>query len=213
MKTKIDKNLLKESALVGITQNPVFVLVLGMCPLIAVSTSLVNALGMGAATLIVLTLSNTLISLCRRIIPDRVRLPAYILIIATLVTLIDLFLRRFMPPLSASLGVFIPLITVNCIIFARAESFASISKPLYAAVDGLSMGIGFTLAISLLGSLRELLAYGSIVFSQPAEDVIAASRNTLMPIFITPVGGFLVLAFLLAIFNAVYKRVRKEATA
>jgi len=204
-----DKNKFKQTALGGIIQNPIFVLVLGMCPAIAVSTSLINALGMGAATLIVLVLSNVFISLCRKIIPDKVRIPAYILIIATLTTLIDLAMQKFLPSLSKSLGVFIPLIVVNCIIFARAEAFASSNKVGYAALDGLSIGVGFTLALALLAVLRELLAYGNIVLSSPAEDVIAEARNEIMPIFVTPAGGFIMLAILLAAFNAIYKKVTR----
>lgn len=196
----LDKNKLKQTAWGGIVQNPTFVLVLGMCPTIAVSTSLINALGMGAATIIVLTLSNIIVSLCRKAVPDNVRIPAYILIIATLTTIIDLAMKRFTPELSESLGVFIPLIVVNCIIFARAEAFASKNSVGYAAVDGLSMGIGFTLALSLLGLCRELLAYGSISFS-------GEHTGEFIPIFAKPAGGFLMLAILLAAFNTVYKKV------
>ncbi len=201
-----DKKKFSQTALGGIVQNPTFVLVLGMCPTIAVSTTLTNAIGMGAATTIVLLLSNVLISLCRKVIPDKVRIPAYILIIATLVTLIDLAMQKFIPSLSKSLGVFIPLIVVNCIIFARAESFASQNSVGYAALDGLSMGLGFTAALSLLAICRELLTYGSIMINAGAEDVVT-DRTFFMEIFNQPVGGFIMLAILLAIFNTVYKTV------
>lgn len=202
-----DKNKLKQTALGGIIQNPTFVLVLGMCPTIAASTSLINALGMGLSTMAVLTLSNIFVSLFRKIIPDKVRIPAYILIMATITTVIDLAMQKFLPSLSKSLGVFIPLIVVNCIIFARAEAFASQNKVGYAALDGLSMGAGFTLSLSLLAVIRELLAYGNIMLASPAEDVISEARNTFMPIFVTPVGGFITLAVLLAAFSAVYKKI------
>ena len=202
-----DKKKFKQTALGGITHNPTFVLALGMCPTIAMSNSLMNAIGMGLATLIVLVISNSLISLLRKIIPDKVRIPAYILIIATVVTLIDLAMQKFLPSLSKSLGVFIPLIVVNCIIFARAESFAAQNGVGYSALDGLSMGLGFTLSLSLLATCRELLAYGNIVLSSSAEDVISPARGELMPIFAQPVGGFIMLAILLAVFNTVYKQI------
>lgn len=207
----MDTNKLKTTALHGITQNPTFVLVLGMCPTIATSKTLVDSFGMGMATLVVLVLSNVIISLLRRLIPDKVRIPCYILIIASLVTLIDLFMKKYIPSLYSSLGVFIPLIVVNCIIFARAEAYASSNSVGYAAVDGLSMGLGFTLSLCALGITRELLSYGNIVLQSVSGDVVEPLRGTLMPIFQEPAGGFLILAILMAVFNVVYKAVKDRA--
>ena len=195
---------LRRTALGGITNNPIFVLVLGMCPTIAVSTTLINGISMGLATTLVLVISNTLISLTRKLIPDKIRIPCYILIIATFVTVLDLGMQKWLPGLSGSLGLFIPLIVVNCIILGRAEAFASTHDAVSSAVDGASMGLGFTLSISLLGLLRELLTYGGIVLTSPVEDVVAADRASALPIFGTAAGGFLTLAVLMAAFNAVY---------
>ena len=197
----MDKKKFKEVALNGLTNNPIFVLVLGMCPMLAVSKTLMGSIGMGLATTLVLVLTNTLISLCRKLISDKVRIPCYILIIATMVTLVDLLIKKFLPDLDAILGVYIPLITVNCIIFARAESFASSNKVGYAATDGLSMGLGFTAAMAVLGFFREFLSFGSIAFTFGA----ATYKHDVMPIFQTPVGGLIMLAILMAVFNAVYR--------
>ena len=138
----MDVKKLKETALGGILNNPVFVLVLGMCPTIGMSTNVTNALGLGLATAFVLIVSNVFVSLLRKIIPDKVRLPSYIIIIATFVTLVQLFLAKFLPALNASIGRFIPLIVVNCIILGRAEAFAGKNSVGYAALDGVSMGLG-----------------------------------------------------------------------
>ena len=173
----MDRDKLKNAALSGILNNPVFVLVLGMCPTISQSTSVTNALGLGLATAFVLVFSNLFISLLRKVIPDKVRLPAYIVIIATFVTLVQMFISSFLPSLNDSIGAFIPLIVVNCIILGRAEAFASKNDPLSATVDGLSMGVGFVLAIVLLGAIRQTLAAaGFTVFTMTA-------------------GGFIVLGF------------------
>lgn len=191
----MDKQSIKNAALSGILSNPVFVLVLGMCPTIAQSTSVTNALGLGLATAFVLVFSNLFISLLRKVIPDKVRLPAYIVIIATFVTLVQMFITSFLPALNESIGAFIPLIVVNCIILGRAEAFASKNDPLSATVDGLSMGIGFVLAIVLLGAIRQVLDLaGFTVFTKTA-------------------GGFIVLGLLMALFNALlemYKEYRAE---
>ena len=140
-----------------VTENPTFRLVLGMCPTLAITTTVSNGLGMGLAATFVLICSNLVISLLRNFIPDKIRIPAFIVVIATFVTIVQLLLQAFIPALYESLGVFIPLIVVNCIIFARAESFASKNPPLESACDGLGMGLGFTLAITLLSAIRELL--------------------------------------------------------
>ena len=181
----MDVKKLRDTALGGILNNPVFVLVLGMCPTIGMSTNVTNALGLGLATAFVLIFSNIFVSLLRNVIPDKVRLPSYIIIIATFVTLVKLFLAKFLPSLNASIGKFIPLIVVNCIILGRAEAFASKNGVGYAAVDGISMGLGFTLALVALGGIRMLM--------------IAAGFE----LFRTAAGGFITLGLLMALFNFV----------
>lgn len=179
----MDIKKLKETALGGILNNPVFVLVLGMCPTIAKSTNITDAFALGVATAFVLIFSNIFISALRKFIPDKVRLPAYLIIISTFVTLVQMFVASFLPSLNDTIGAFIPLIVVNCIILARAESFASKNSVLYSAVDGISMGLGFVLAICLLGAIRQLLAAaGMAIFSKTA-------------------GGFIILGLLMALFN------------
>ncbi len=183
----MNKSRLKDAALGGILSNPVFVLVLGMCPTIAQSNTVVNAFGLGAATAIVLIVSNLTISLLRKVIPDKVRLPAYIVIIATFVTLVQMLMSGLLPDLYSSISKFIPLIVVNCIILGRAESFASKNDVLTSTVDGVSMGLGFLLAICLLGAVRQGLGIiGLTLFTRPA-------------------GGFMVLGFLMALFNYLTK--------
>ena len=179
----MNKARLKDAALGGLLSNPVFVLVLGMCPTIAQSNTVVNAFGLGAATAIVLIVSNLTISLLRKVIPDKVRLPAYIVIIATFVTLVQMVMSGLLPELYSSISKFIPLIVVNCIILGRAESFASKNDVLTSTIDGISMGLGFLLAICLLGAVRQGLGLiGLTLFTKPA-------------------GGFMVLGFLMALFN------------
>lgn len=191
----MDKSSLKAAAFSGLVNNPVFVLVLGMCPTIAQSTSVTNALGLGLATAFVLVFSNLFISLLRKVIPDKVRLPAYIVIIATFVTLVQMFISSFLPDLNASIGAFIPLIVVNCIILGRAEAFASKNDPLSATVDGLSMGLGFVASIVLLGAIRQTLGLaGFTIFTK------------------TP-GGFIVLGCLMALFNALMDRYKEYRAA
>jgi len=145
-----------------IRENPTFVLLLGMCPTLAVTTSAVNGMGMGLATLVVLVGSNVVISAMRKIIPDNIRIPAFVVIIASFVTIIGMLMKAYLPTLDAALGIFIPLIVVNCIILARAEAFAFSNGVLDSFADGLGMGLGFTLALTLLGSIREILGAGSI---------------------------------------------------
>jgi len=207
----MDKSKFKSTALGGLTNNPAFVLVLGMCPTLATSKTFMSALGMGIATTAVLLMTNVLISLCRKFITDKVRIPCYVLIIATMTTVVDMLIKKFIPGLHGILGIFIPLIVVNCIIFARAESFASANKVGYAAVDGLSMGLGFTAALMILGFIRELLTYGNIKFT--FEAVARTKHNLtgsefLFGIFAQPIGAFIMLALLMAAFNAVYKAVK-----
>ena len=146
-----------------ITQNPVLVQLLGMCPMLAITTSMFNGLGMGLAVMVILTCSNIVISAMRRIIPDKIRIAAFITIIATFVTMIDLSMQAFLPSLASSLGLFLPLIVVNCIILGRAEAYASKNKVLPSALDGVVMGLGFTFALVLMGFFRELLGAGTIL--------------------------------------------------
>jgi electron transport complex protein RnfE len=182
-------------------ENPVFRLVLGICPTLAVTTSLANALGMGLAAAFVLLGSNVAISLLRGVIPAKVRIPAFIVIISTFVTIIDLMMAAFLPNLHSALGIFIPLIVVNCIIMGRAEAFASKAPVGPAIIDALGMGIGFTLALALIGSVRELFGNGTLLgFSVPGLDAMPAI------ILILPPGAFLVMGLLLGLFNFIAQK-------
>ncbi|NSW46266.1 MAG: electron transport complex subunit E [Bacteroidales bacterium] len=179
-----------------IKENPLFVLVLGTCPSLAVTTSAINGLGMGIATTFVLTMSNILIALLKNFIPDKVRIPAFIVIIATFVTIVDLVMNAYVPDLYKALGVFIPLIVVNCIILGRAEAFAQKNNVFTSLLDGLGMGLGFTLAIFVMGSIREILGNGSIFdikFLSPEASTIL--------IFIMPPGAFLTFGYLMLLMN------------
>ncbi|MGL5256144.1 MAG: electron transport complex subunit RsxE [Proteocatella sp.] len=179
-----------------IDENPTFSQVLGMCPTLAVTTSAINGLGMGLATTAVLILSNFAISVLRKAIPSKIRIPAYVVIIASFVTIVGMLLKAYMPALDAALGLFIPLIVVNCIILARAESFASKNGPVASIGDGLGMGLGFAMALTILGSIRELLGNGSIF----GFSLFGASFQPAL-IMILPPGAFLVLGMILAIIN------------
>lgn len=182
-------------------ENPTFVLVLGTCPTLAVTTAAINGIGMGAATTFVLLMSNLIIALLKNFIPDKVRIAAFIVIIATFVTIVDLTMKAFFPDIYAALGIFIPLIVVNCIILGRAEAFAQKNAPIPAIMDGLGMGIGFTLAITLMGGIRELLGNGSIF------DVKLVSENAkTILLFILPPGAFLTYGYLIAIMNRIKKK-------
>ena len=185
-----------------ITENPTFRLVLGTCPTLAVTTCALNGLGMGAAATFVLICSNAAISALRRFIPDQVRIPAFIVVICTFVTLVQLLMQAYLPALYESLGLFIPLIVVNCIILARAEAFASKNPPLASAADGLGMGLGFTLALTLLGSIRELIGSGSIFGVQ----VLGASYEPMLLIVLAS-GGFLTFGLMLGLFNLAVRRI------
>ena len=187
----ISKGILKE--------NPTFVLILGMCPTLGVTSSAINGMGMGVATMAVLIMSNIVISLIKNVIPDKVRIPAFIVVIASFVTMIEMLMQAYVPSLYASLGVFIPLIVVNCIILGRAEAFASKNGVLDSALDGIGIGLGFTLSLTAIGAVREVLGAGSIFGLTFAEGV--------MPLlFILAPGGFLVLGYLMVLFNRVAKR-------
>ncbi|MBN2852399.1 MAG: electron transport complex subunit E [Clostridia bacterium] len=183
-----------------IRENPIFVLVLGMCPTLAVTTSAENGLGMGAAATVVLLGSNIVIALLRKVIPDKIRIPAYITIIAGFVTVIQLLLKAYLPDLDKALGIFIPLIVVNCIILARAEMFASKNNVGYSILDALGMGVGFTLALLLIGSIREILGSGTIFGMDVSFGVIPQAT-----LFILPAGGFLILGLLMALYNKLTK--------
>lgn len=182
----ITKGILKE--------NPTFVLILGMCPTLATTTSAINGMGMGAATMAVLIMSNIVISLIKNIIPDKVRIPAFIVVIASFVTVIQLLMQAYLPSLYQSLGIFIPLIVVNCIILGRAEAFASKNNALDSALDGLGIGLGFTCSLTLIGAVRELLGSGAIF----GQSLISGDG---MLVFVLAPGGFLVLGYLMVLFN------------
>lgn len=187
-----------------IKENPTFVLMLGMCPTLAVTTSAMNGLGMGLTTAVVLTMSNLIISLLRKVIPSRVRIPAFIVIIASFVTAVQLLLQAYLPSLNDALGVYIPLIVVNCIILGRAEAYASKNKPIPSLFDGIGMGLGFTLSITCIGAVRELIGAGSIFGKQilPLADAAAGKMGyEPVTIFILAPGAFFVLAFLSALQN------------
>ena len=191
-----------------IWENPTFTLMLGMCPTLAITTAGSNGLGMGLATTAVLVCSNLFISLLRNFIPEKVRIPSFIVVIASFVTMIDLFLKAYLPDLSASLGMYIPLIVVNCIIFARAESFAFKNPPMLSIADGLGMGLGFTFAITLLSVIREVIGNGTIF----GATVMPASYQP-MAIMLQVPGGFVTLGLLLVAVNALRKLATKKEAA
>ena len=185
--------------------NPVFMQTIGLCPALATTTSLSNAVGMGVAATVVLICSNVVISMLRKFIPDKIRIAAFISIIATFVTLIDLSLQAFIPSLAASLGLFLPLIVVNCIILGRAEAYASKNKVLPSALDGVCMGLGFTFALILMGFFRELLGAGTIaagIISEKGIQLISQPATMM----ILPAGGFLVMGFILAAIQKIMSR-------
>jgi Na+-translocating ferredoxin:NAD+ oxidoreductase subunit E len=177
-------------------ENPTFVIVLGTCPTLAITTAAINGLGMGAATTFVLIFSNMFISLLKNFIPDKVRIAAFILIIATFVTIVDMVMKAYTPDLYKALGIFIPLIVVNCIILGRAEAFAQKNKVWPSILDGLGMGLGFTMAITLIGSIREILGNGTIFNFR----LLSENASTIL-IFVLPPGAFVTYGFLIAIMN------------
>lgn len=186
-----------------IAENPVFVLLLGMCPTLGVTTSAINGLGMGLATAFVLLMSNIFISSLKNWIPAMVRIPAFIVIIASFVTVVDLVMEAYVPGLYESLGLFIPLIVVNCIVLGRAEAFASKNKVFDSAIDGLGMGLGFTFALTLLGSVREILGSGAIFnfkFISPEADGLL--------VFVLAPGAFIALGYLIVIMNSFKKSIK-----
>ena len=188
-----------------LAENPTFRLVLGTCPTLAVTTSAINGAGMGAAATFVLLGSNIVISALRKVIPDKVRIPAFIVVICMFVTIVQLVMQAFLPSLYESLGIFLPLIVVNCIILGRAEAFASKNPVVASAVDGIGMGLGFTLALTLIGCIRELAGNGSVF----GIDLLGSGYQPML-LMILPAGGFLVYGLLIGIINALTNR-NKEA--
>jgi len=182
-----------------IKENPTFRLVLGMCPTLAVTTSLENALGMGIAAAFVLICSNAVISVLRNVIPATVRIPSFIVVIAAFTTIVDLLMNAYLPALASSLGIFIPLIVVNCIILGRAEAFASKNNILYSVADGIGMGLGFTLSLALIATLREFIGSGSVTLWGKVAFTDIHSHSIVM--FVLPAGGFISLGLILAGIN------------
>jgi len=189
-------------------ENPIFRLVLGICPALAVSTTVFDGMGMGIATTFVLVFSNLVISLFRKTIPEAIRIPTFMVLIAAFVTIVQLMTEAFVPALHQSLGIFIPLIACNCIVFGRAEGFAFKHPPLQSVVDGLGMGLGFALSLTLLAACREVLGNGTFLGAQ----VMPASFQP-MAIMTSPPGGFIMLGLLLAAINLIVRKVEKRAAA
>lgn len=176
-------------------ENPTFVLLLGMCPTLGVTTSAINGMGMGLATTFVLVMSNLVISLVANLIPDKIRIPSFIVIIAAFVTIVDMCMAAYLPSLHSALGLFIPLIVVNCIVLGRAEAFASKNKALPSILDGAGMGLGFTISLTLLGAIREFLGSGKIF------NLTVYNENYGMLIFVLAPGAFIALGYLIALVN------------
>lgn len=191
--SEITKGLIKE--------NPMFVLVLGTCPTLAVSTSVINALGMGAAVTFVLICSNIIISLIKNIVPSSIRIPIYIVVIAAFVSVVDMTMAAFLPPLHKALGIFIPLIVVNCVILGRAEAFASKNNVLYSLADGIGMGLGATLALTIVATIREILGSGTWLGLQ----VMPNSYEPMLVAILAP-GAFFTLGFLMALMNRIKEK-------
>lgn len=190
-----------------IKENPTFVLTLGMCPTLAVTTSAINGIGMGLSSTVVLVMSNLLISLLRKVIPDGVRMPAFIVIVASFVTVVQFLMQGYLPSLYDSLGIYIPLIVVNCIILGRAEAYASKNPAIPSAFDGLGMGLGFTCAITILGAIRELIGAGTIL-STGSSALVDFTNYGFTPasIFILAPGAFFVLAMCIAVMNRIKRK-------
>ena len=190
-------------------ENPTFRIVVGMCPTLAVTTSAINGIGMGISTMVVLVGSNIVLSAIRKIVPDKIRIPIFVVVIASFVTIVAMLLEAFVPSLYKALGIYIPLIVVNCIIIQRAEAFANQNNVLSSMADGIGMGLGFTFALLMMGSIRELIGVGSIF----GINIMGASYEPAM-IFIQSPGAFLTLGFLMALVNFIsYKRKEKKEVA
>ncbi len=182
-----------------IKENPVFVLLLGLCPTLGVTSSAINGLGMGLATTFVLVMANLVVSLVKNQIPDKVRIPSFIVIIASFVTIVELVMQAYLPSLFESLGLFIPLIVVNCIVLGRAEAFASKNNLISSIIDGLGIGLGFAFALTLLGGIREILGSGKLF------DIIIFPEDYVMLLFVLAPGAFIVLGYLIALINRIKK--------
>mgnify|MGYP001242968924 CR=1 FL=1 len=196
-------------------ENPVFGLYLGLCSALAITTDLNNAVGMGVSVLLVLTVSNIVISMLRKITPDEIRIPVYIVVIATLVKAVELLIKAYAPAIDAALGVFIPLIVVNCIILGRAEAFASKNGVVSSALDGLNMGVAYTLSLIAMSGIRQLLATGSLSLNNPFNDKIIFDLSIIpadftIPMFSSPIGAFLTFALLAAAVSAINNRDQKK---
>lgn len=192
-------NQLKNFSKGFIRENPVFILLLGMCPMLGVTSSAINGLGMGLATTFVLVMSNIVVSLIKSQVPDKVRIPSFIVVIAAFVTVVQLTMQAYLPSLFKSLGIFIPLIVVNCLVLGRAEAFASKNTLVSSIVDGLGMGLGFSFALVLLGGVREILGSGKLF------NITLYSENYVTLLFVLAPGAFIVLGYLIAIINRIKK--------
>jgi len=188
-------------------ENPTFRIMIGLCPVLAVTTEAINGIGMGLATTFVLVCSSALVSLLRKVIPEKVRIPAYIVVIATFVTIVDLFMNAYLPDLHQVLGLFIPLIVVNCIVLGRAEAFASKNSVVSSILDGLGMGLGFTWALTVLAAVRELLGSGSIFGWK-----LAADGATTIGVMSLPPGAFITLGILMGLMNMIAARQKRRAS-
>ncbi len=190
-------------------ENPVFAIALGLCPALAVTSTVWNAIGMGFGVIFVLVCSNVIISLLRNFIPDEVHIPAYIVVIASFVTIVELLMKAYLPSLAASLGIFIPLIVVNCVILGRAEAFASKNTPFDSLLDGLGMGLGFTIALIAIALVREVLGSGSITLFEQGETLIKIKLGALhdnpIRVFAFPAGALIVMGYFKAVFNSLVK--------
>jgi len=192
-------NQLKNFSKGFIKENPVFVLLLGMCPTLGVTSSAINGLGMGLATTFVLVMSNVVVALIKSFIPDKVRIPSFIVIIAAFVTVVQLTMQAYLPALFKSLGIFIPLIVVNCLVLGRAEAFASKNTLYSSVIDGLGMGLGFSFALTVLGAVREILGSGKIF------DITIYSEDYVTLLFVLAPGAFIALGYLIAVINRINK--------
>lgn len=196
-------------------ENPVFGLYLGLCSTLAITTDLNNAIGMGVSVLLVLTVSNIVISMIRKITPDEIRIPVYIVVIATLVKAVELLIKAYAPAIDAALGVFIPLIVVNCIILGRAEAFASKNGVVSSALDGINMGVAYTLSLVAMSFIRQLLATGALNMMNPFNDTVIFDISIIpteftIPMFSSPIGAFLTFALLAAAVSAINNRDQKK---
>lgn len=193
-----------------IKENPVFVIALGLCPALAVTTMVWNAIGMGLGVIFVLVCSNLIISLLRNFIPDEIHIPAYIVVIASFVTVVELIMKAYLPSLAESLGIFIPLIVVNCVILGRAEAFASKNGPLDSILDGIGMGLGFTLALIAIALVREVLGAGQITLFEQGETLVRITLGKLnespIAVFSLPAGALIVMGYFKALFNYIERR-------